>query len=123
LLQDLVVANHIIHKNGVVDAFGHISIRHPEKADVFIMSANMAPALVRSTSDFIEYRVADSAPCHANAPKGFIERFIHSEIYKSYSRVKCVIHSHAEDVLPFAVSGVPLRPMFHMTGFLGACLA
>jgi ribulose-5-phosphate 4-epimerase/fuculose-1-phosphate aldolase len=118
-----VVANHIIHKNGVVDAFGHISIRHPGKADVFIMSANMAPALVRSTSDFVEYRIADSAPCHTNAPKGFIERFIHSEIYKSYSGVKCVIHSHAEDVLPFAVSGVPLRPMFHMTGFLGACLA
>lgn len=83
------------------------------------MSGEMAPALVRAPADFVEYRVVDSSPVHQDAPRGFIERYIHSEIYKRYPDVQCVVHSHAEEVLPFAVSGVPLKPVFHMTGFLG----
>ncbi|MCJ1305710.1 hypothetical protein MMC08_008526 [Hypocenomyce scalaris] len=121
LLRDLITANHIIHYHGVVDAYGHISVRHPDQPDTYLMSANMAPALVSSPTDFVQYRVEDSTPYYnENAPRGFIERYIHSEIYKRYPHVQCVVHSHAEAVLPYAVSGVPLEPMYHMAGFLGA---
>jgi ribulose-5-phosphate 4-epimerase/fuculose-1-phosphate aldolase len=120
LQRDLISANHIIHHHGVVDAYGHISVRHPEQPDTYLMSANMAPALVSSSADFVQYRVEDSSSIsNANVPKGFIERYIHSEIYKMYPDIQCVIHSHAEEVLPYATSGVPLQPMYHMSGFLG----
>jgi ribulose-5-phosphate 4-epimerase/fuculose-1-phosphate aldolase len=120
LQRDLISANHIIRHHGVVDAYGHISVRHPEQSDTYLMSANMAPALVRSSADFVQYRVEDSSSIsNANVPKGFIERYIHSEIYKMYPDIQCVIHSHAEEVLPYATSGVPLQPMYHMAGFLG----
>jgi ribulose-5-phosphate 4-epimerase/fuculose-1-phosphate aldolase len=119
LLQDLIYANHIIHYHGVVDAFGHISVRHPENPDIYFLSANKAPALVSSPSDFVEYRAEDSSALQEDSPRGYIERYIHGEIYKKYSRVQCVIHSHAEEVLPYAISGVPLKPVFHMAGFLG----
>jgi ribulose-5-phosphate 4-epimerase/fuculose-1-phosphate aldolase len=119
LLQDLVLANHILHHHGVVDAFGHVSIRHPTRHEIFIMSSNMAPALVRSPADFVEYNVADAQPAGNVHAKGFVERYIHSEIYKRYAGVMCVVHAHADDVMPYAVSGVPLRAMSHMAGFLG----
>uniref|UniRef100_A0A8H7TTA0 Class II aldolase/adducin N-terminal domain-containing protein n=1 Tax=Bionectria ochroleuca TaxID=29856 RepID=A0A8H7TTA0_BIOOC len=119
ILSDLIVANHIIYSKGVVDAFGHISVRHPHDHDTFIMSANMAPALVSSEADFMHYRVSDGSPVQETSSKHFIERFIHSEIYKRYNEVNCVVHSHAEEVLPYAITDVKLRPVFHMTGFLG----
>jgi len=119
-LRDLIRANHILHYNNVVDAFGHISIRSPENQHCFIMSANMAPALVRTPQDFVVYNVSDGETEQENAPRGFIERYIHSELYKKYPDVMCVIHSHADDVLPYTVSGVQLKPMFHMAGFIGA---
>ena len=85
-----------------------------------MMSANMAPALVSSPMDFVQYRVEDSTPYkNESEPRGFIERYIHSEIFKRYPDVQCVIHSHAEAVLPYAISGVPLQPVYHMAGFLG----
>ena len=83
------------------------------------MSANMAPALVRSSSDLVIYNVSDAEPENANAPRGFIERYIHSEMYKRYPGVLCVIHSHADDVLPYTVSGVKFKAMNHMAGFIG----
>ncbi|KAF2432164.1 arad-like aldolase/epimerase [Tothia fuscella] len=119
LYRIIVTANHILHNQDVVDAFGHISVRHPTKPDVYILSANMAPSLVSRPSDLVEYYVANSSAVDPNAPKGFIERYIHSEMYKKYSNISCVIHSHAETVLSFAVSGVPLRPVYHMAGFMG----
>ena len=118
--RDLITANHIIHYHGVVDAYGHISVRHPNQPDTYLMSAEMAPALVSSPADFVQYRIEDSTPYNnENAPRGFIERYIHSEIYKRYPGVQCVVHSHAEAVLPYAISGVPLQPVYHMGGFLG----
>ncbi|KIW70072.1 hypothetical protein PV04_02380 [Phialophora macrospora] len=78
------------------------------------MSANMAPALVRSAADFAEYNVGDGPQ------KGFVERYIHSEVYKRYAGVVCVIHAHADDVLPYTVSGVPFHAMAHMAGFVGS---
>lgn len=84
------------------------------------MSANMAPALVSNATDLVQYRIEDSQPVDPNAPKGFIERYIHSEMYKQYPEVYSVIHSHSPEVLPYAVAGVPLRAVYHMAGFLGS---
>lgn len=119
LLRDLVNANHILHYHEAVDAYGHISIRHPERPDLYIMSGYRAPALVKSRDDLIEYHVSDGSPVSPSAKKGYQERFIHGEIYKRYPEINCVVHSHAEQVLPYTMNGVSLRPAFHMAGFLG----
>jgi ribulose-5-phosphate 4-epimerase/fuculose-1-phosphate aldolase len=102
-----------------VDAYGHISIRHPAQPDTYIMCGYIAPGLVTTSDDLIEYRVEDSSPVDPNAKKGYSERFIHGEMFRRFPDVNCVIHSHAEEVLPYVTSGVPLKPVFHMAGFLG----
>jgi len=114
-----ITASHILHYHGVVDAYGHISVRNPNDPSTFFMSRNKAPALVASVSDLVEYHVEDASPVDPNAPKGFSERCIHSELFKRFKGVNSVIHSHAPAVLPYCVSGVPLRPVLHMAGFLG----
>lgn len=83
------------------------------------MCGYMAPALVSTSADLIEYWVNDSDPVDPQAKKGYSERFIHGEVFKMYPGVNCVIHSHAEDVLPYVTGGVPLLPVYHMAGFLG----
>jgi len=118
-LRTLIIANHILHYNNVVDAYGHISLRHPSKPDVYIMSGDKAPALVSSYDDLIEYNVSDSSPVQRNAPKGYQERFIHSEIYKRFPHIHSVVHSHSEAVLPYTMNGVAMQPTFHIAGFLG----
>jgi ribulose-5-phosphate 4-epimerase/fuculose-1-phosphate aldolase len=118
-VQELITANHILHYHKVVDAYGHISFRSPEDPDIFVLSGNRAPALVSSTKDLIEYRVSDSSAVDPKAGRGFLERFIHSEIYKRFPEVNSVVHSHSEDVLPFVVGNFGLKPTFHIAGFLG----
>ncbi|KXT04457.1 hypothetical protein AC579_625 [Pseudocercospora musae] len=120
LFSTLITANHILHCRNVVDAFGHISVRNPQDPNTFFLSRNLAPALVRSRSDIVEYRVEDSEPVDKDAPRGFAERFIHSEIYRKYKDVKSVIHAHNEAVLPFSIGSVPLKPVFHMAGAMGS---
>ncbi|EXJ76658.1 uncharacterized protein A1O5_01166 [Cladophialophora psammophila CBS 110553] len=120
-LRDLISANHILHYHGVVDAYGHISVRHPLHPSQYIMCGYMAPAMVTSGRDLIAYHVSDSSTVDPDAKKGYSERFIHGEIFKRYPSVNCVIHSHAEEVLPYAVSmGVTLKAVYHMAGFLGS---
>ena len=122
LHRKLITANHILHYHDVVDAYGHISVRHPNKPDVYIMCGYMAPGVVSSPADLIEYYVEDGATVDPKAKKGYSERFIHGEILKRFPDVKCVVHSHAEAVLNYVTSGVPLMPFFHMAGFLGELL-
>ncbi|OAL37067.1 hypothetical protein AYO20_03544 [Fonsecaea nubica] len=117
--RDLISANHILHFTSVLDAYGHISARHPLDASTYLMSANMAPALVSNASDLVQYRVNDSMAVDPDAPRGYIERYIHGEMYRRFPDVGCVVHSHSEDVLPYAIAGVPLRAVYHMAGFLG----
>lgn len=119
ILINLISANHILHNHAIVDAYGHVSVRSPTDPTQFIMSGNRAPALVVSPSDFVTYHVSNASAVNPDAPRGYIERYIHSEMYKRYSNVTCVVHAHAEDVLPYATSGVPLRPVYHLPGFLG----
>lgn len=120
-LRLLIRANHILHQHGLVDAFGHISLRHPLAPDQYLIAAYDpgAPALVKSQKDFISYRVRDSTPVDPNAPQGYSERFIHGEILRRFPDINCVIHSHSTTVIPFTLAAIPVRPVFHMAGFLG----
>jgi ribulose-5-phosphate 4-epimerase/fuculose-1-phosphate aldolase len=117
LIEDLVAANRILVQKGVVDEFGHVSVRHDRDPNRYLLSRSLAPALV-SASDIVEYNL-DSQPVNANAPAGYLERFIHGEIYKARPDVRAIVHGHAASLIPFGVTGVPLRPVFHMGGFIG----
>lgn len=116
--ENLVIANHILARHGVVDGFGHVSIRCADRADRFLIARSMAPALV-TIDDLVELDF-DGEPCVAGAPRSYLERFIHSEIYRRRPDVMAVIHNHSPSVIPFGVTGVALRPIYHMSGFLGA---
>jgi ribulose-5-phosphate 4-epimerase/fuculose-1-phosphate aldolase len=119
VFNTLITGLHILHYNGVLDAYGHMSVRNPNNGSNFFMSRNLAPALVANSSDLVEYHVEDAAPVDPNAPSGFIERYIHSELYKRFPSINSVVHSHSPQVVPYTFSGVPLRPTLHMAGFLG----
>lgn len=79
----------------------------------------MAPGIVSTQADLVEYFVSDSRPVDPGARKGYAERFIHGELFRRYPSINSVVHSHAEAVLPYVTAGVPLKPIFHMAGFLG----
>ena len=118
LIEDLVDANHILYRLGVVDGFGHVSARHPRDPEIFIISRSMAPALV-TPADLMCIRL-DGKSVSENAPPAYLERFIHGEIYRARSDVVAVVHSHSAAVIPFGVvPGVTLRPVSHMGGFIG----
>lgn len=117
VIEDLVAGNRILYDQNVVDGFGHISVRHPTNANRYLLSKSMAPALV-TADDIIEYDL-DSNPVNANGRTSYLERFIHGEIYQARPDVMAVVHSHSPGVIPFADTGVPLRPMNHISSFLG----
>ena len=119
LLQELVDANHILHDQGIVDAFGHVSVRHDRDAGRFLMARNMAPARVQA-SDILEYAVDSGEALLPDPPRLYLERYIHSEIYKARPDVMAVVHNHSPAVLPFCIArGARLKPVCHMAGFLG----
>ena len=118
LLEDLALANHILVNEGVLDGFGHISVRHPTNPECFFITRSMAPALV-TPEDIVEVDL--NGEVHdAQGRRTYVERFIHSAIYKARPDVISVIHSHSPAVIPFGVTGARLRPICHMSGFLGA---
>src|SRR5438094_2338414 len=116
LLEELVIANHVLATQGVLDGFGHVSIRHPNNPDRFLMSRSLAPALV-TAADVLEYDL-DGNALDAGGRASFLERFIHAEIYKARPDVKAVIHAHSPSVIPFGTTQVPMQPMFHISAFL-----
>jgi HCOMODA/2-hydroxy-3-carboxy-muconic semialdehyde decarboxylase len=119
LIQDLVDANRILFHQRIVDAFGHVSARHPARADRFLMARNVAPGQVVA-SDILEYHCATGEAVAADPPRLYLERTIHSEIYKARPDVMAVVHNHSPAVLPFAIAkGARFRPVCHMCGFLG----
>jgi len=118
LIEDLVVANHILVNEGVLDGFGHISVRHDREPGRFLIARSMAPGLV--TADDIVSCDFDGNVHDARGRNTYVERFIHSEIYRARPDVIAVIHSHSPAVIPFGVTGARLRPICHMSGFLGA---
>ncbi len=116
-LQDLVLANHILFNEGVLDGFGHISVRNPSDPRRFHISRMLAPALV-TVDDILEVDLDGIVHDEQNR-RTYVERFIHSEIYKARPDVQSVVHSHSPTVIPFGVTGTRLRPVCHMSGFLG----
>lgn len=117
--QELATANRILFQRGVVDGFGHVSVRHPHHPDRFLISRSIAPALV--TADDVQELDLDGNPLAPGTPPTYLEKYIHSEIYRARPDVGAVVHSHSPAILPFSVvSSVPLRPMCHMSGFLGS---
>ncbi|WP_420749750.1 class II aldolase/adducin family protein [Rhodococcus sp. O3] len=111
---DLVAANHILVRQGVLDAFGHVSMRTAPGADTFWLSRNLAPGSV-TESDLLEHDL-DGDTDDPRSP--YLERFIHAEIYRRRPDVMAVVHSHSPAVVPFSTVAVPLRPVIHMAGFL-----
>ena len=118
LIDDLVVANRILSDQGVVDGFGHVSARHATDPARFLLARSMAPGLV-TADDIMEFDL-DGVALDPRGRTLYVERFIHSEIYKAYPGVNAVVHSHSPSVIPFGVTKVPLRPIYHMSSFLGA---
>lgn len=118
LLADLAAAARILAAQGVVDGFGHVSMRHPQAPGRYFMSRSIAPALV-TPGDIIEYDL-DSNPCNANGRGSFLERFIHGEIYKARPDINAVVHSHSPSVVPFGLVNVPMQAMFHNAAFIAA---
>jgi HCOMODA/2-hydroxy-3-carboxy-muconic semialdehyde decarboxylase len=118
LVEKLVLANRILYRCGVVDGFGHVSARHDKSPDHFLLARNMAPATVRR-DDIVTFDL-DGKSLDPQGRRVYLERFIHGEIYRARPDVQAVVHSHSPSVIPFGVTGQPLRPVFHMSGFLGA---
>ena len=116
LMEDLIVANRILAKQGVVDAMGHVSVRHNRDPNRYLLSLARAPELV-TEADIMEYDL-DSNPVRDPGRRQYSERYIHGEIYKLRPDVIAVIHAHTESVVPFTVSSVPLRAIAHSGGFL-----
>ena len=119
VLEELISANRILAREGVVDAFGHVSIRHPEAPDRYLMSRARAPECIE-IDDFIEFTL-DGAPIEAVAPgrKPYAERFIHGAVYESRPDVQAVVHHHSPSVIPFGITGTKLSPVMHMCASMG----
>lgn len=117
LIEDLVAANRILFDQGVVDSFGHISVRHDKDPNRYLLARNVAPALVKA-EDIMEFDL-DSNAIDLRDRRIYLERFIHGEIYKLRPDVKAVIHSHSPSVIPFGAARAKLQPIYHMSAFLG----
>ncbi len=117
-LRHLVVANRILAHEGVVDAYGHVSVRHPDRPDRFFLSCSRSPELV-TMGDLFEYGL-DGEPIDPDSPPPYAERYIHAAIFEARPDVRSVIHNHAQELIPFSVTGVPLRPMFNTAARIGA---
>ena len=119
VIQDLVIANRILAKEDVVDAYGHISIRHPDNPKHFFISRSLAPDLVER-GDIVELGL-DGQPVRDETRSLYLERFIHAAIYEARPDIHSVVHAHAEDILPFGVAtDTLLRPVIHAGSFIGA---
>jgi HCOMODA/2-hydroxy-3-carboxy-muconic semialdehyde decarboxylase len=117
VIDELVVANHIVAIEGVLDGYGHVSIRSPQNREHYFLARAGAPALV-AAGDIVEYDF-DSNVIGGSTAAGYMERFIHGEIYRARPDVMAVVHCHCPEVIPFADTGVTLRPMYHMGYFIG----
>jgi ribulose-5-phosphate 4-epimerase/fuculose-1-phosphate aldolase len=118
LADKLALANRILFAHDIVDGFGHISVRHDRSPGHFLLSRNLAPGLV-TAGDILTYDL-DGNLAAASSHRSYLERFIHGEIYRARPDVMSVVHSHSQSVIPFGATGQRLRPIFHMSGFLGS---
>lgn len=117
VMRDLVIANRILAREGVVDAFGHVSVRHPQNPDRYILACSRAPGLV-VRDDLMEYTL-DGDPFDQRDRLMYAERHIHGAIYQTRPDVGAVIHNHSHAVIPFGVTGVKLQPVIHVASTVG----
>src|SRR5437762_9512398 len=118
LIQDLVIANRILAKEDVVDAYGHVSVRHPDDPKRFLIARSLAPDLV-GPEDILELDLGGQ-PTRDDGRPLYLERFIHAAIFEARPDVMAVVHAHAEDTLPFGIAdGTKLRPVVHSGSFIG----
>lgn len=118
LIEDLVAANRILADQGVVDGYGHVSVRLDGDPGRYLLARSLAPELV-TAADIMEFDL-DSRPVDGRGRAMYLERFIHGEIYKVRPDVTSIVHHHSPSVIPFTISTVPLRPLYHMSSFIGA---
>ncbi|HEX3868187.1 MAG TPA: class II aldolase/adducin family protein, partial [Gemmatimonadaceae bacterium] len=116
LVEDLLIGNQILFKYGVVDAFGHLSVRHDKDPEKYVMSRHLAPVLV-TEKDLLTYDL-DSQPIAPTKHRLYSERFIHGEIYKRRPDVMSVVHCHAAPLIPFGITKAELQPVYHVSAFL-----
>ncbi len=117
VLADLVIANRILAHEDVVDAYGHVSVRHPADPQRFFLARSLAPSMV-GREDLMQFDL-EGRPLEGDARQPYLERFIHAAVYEARPEVLAVVHAHAEAVLPFGISGAPLRPVIHSGSFMG----
>lgn len=117
LIEDLVAANRILAEYGVIDGYGHVSVRSDRDPDRYLLARAIGPETVTG-ADIMEYDL-DSNPVDPRGRESVLERFIHGEIYKTRPEVNAVVHNHSPSVVPFSITSEPLRPIFHMASFIG----
>jgi HCOMODA/2-hydroxy-3-carboxy-muconic semialdehyde decarboxylase len=119
LLNDLVIANRILANEDVVDAYGHVSVRHPDDPSRFFLARSLAPEFI-TRDDIVEFTL-DGKPVREEKRALYLERFIHGGILEARPDLMAVVHAHAEDILPFGLTnGTPLRPVIHSGSFIGS---
>lgn len=116
-LDELVTANRILAREGVVDSFGHVSIRHPDRPDRYVLSRARAPECI-DIDDLMEF-VCDGTPIDPAGRTPYAERFIHGAVYEARPDVRAVVHHHSPSVIPFTVTGAQLSPVMHMCAGIG----
>ena len=116
-MREVVVANRILARENVVDAYGHVSVRNPKNPDHYFLSCSRSPELVQR-ADIMEFRL-DGTPVDGDSRNPYLERFIHGAAFERNQDIQAVVHSHAEEVLPFTISSQPLLPVIHSAGFMG----
>jgi ribulose-5-phosphate 4-epimerase/fuculose-1-phosphate aldolase len=119
IIDELVVANHILANEGILDGYGHVSVRNPADPTRYFLARAGAPALV-TARDITEYNLDSEAVTNTTNPPaaGYIERFIHGEIYKARPDVSAIVHCHCPELIPFGATSVPMQPMYHMGYFI-----
>jgi ribulose-5-phosphate 4-epimerase/fuculose-1-phosphate aldolase len=116
--EELVTANRILAREGVVDSFGHVSIRHPDRADRYVLSRARAPECIE-VGDLMEF-AGDGTPIDPAGRQPYAERFIHGAVYEARRDVRAVVHHHSPSVIPFSVTAAQLSPVMHMCAGIGA---
>src|SRR4029078_3090893 len=117
LLEELVTANHVLAKLGIVDSFGYISVRHPDKPDRFFLSCSRAPERVKR-DDIMEFNL-ECEPIDARGRNPYTERPIHGGASEARPDVMCVIHNHSPGVIPYGITGHKMKPVMHMCASIG----
>jgi ribulose-5-phosphate 4-epimerase/fuculose-1-phosphate aldolase len=117
-LEELVTANRILAREGVVDSFGHVSIRHPDRQERYLLSRARAPECIEA-DDLMEF-ASDGTPIDPAGRKPYAERFIHGAVYEARRDVQAIVHHHSPSVIPFSVTAANLSPVMHMCAGIGA---